>query len=181
MDHIEEIENTRARYIIDTFIIINKSNYYNNLDKDKEIDLDKNNDFITKLNRIYDKIGFSKLLYYIYLNIGQDNYSFELNEYTFYSIEEMEIRYNEFCNNGQTRVYDLAYIYLGMGHLKMLSLDITSKRIYVRRDGGSSGWDRQDNWNFCKDLDLSLYQDKLYKLDDFIEKKISDIDLILIN
>ena len=36
-----------------------------------------------------------------------------------------------------------------MGHIEVLSCDLTNHLLFKRRDGGSNGWDREDNY---KDL-----------------------------
>jgi hypothetical protein len=33
-----------------------------------------------------------------------------------------------------------------MGHIKVLSCDLTTHLLFVRPDGGSSGWDRDNNF-----------------------------------
>ena len=49
----------------------------------------------------------------------------------------------------QKNVFDIGFRYLGLGHLEILSCDLTNHLLFFRRDGGSNGWDREDNY---KDL-----------------------------
>ncbi len=131
-------------------------------------------DYLIKLNSLHEKIGFSRLLYYIYLYLGRDNLEFTLHNYTFFSLAEIERRYNIFCQEEQTTICDLALTYLGMGHVKVLSFDLASKKIYTRHDGGANGYERDDHWKFCKSLQMTDYPDKLYNLDDFLQGNITD-------
>lgn len=133
-------------------------------------------EYISKLNTFWEKVGLSRLLYYIYLTLGADNIEFNLDNYIFFSLSDLEERYNTYVDAGQTRICDLAHTYMGMGHVKVLSFDIASKMIYYRHDGGSNGWDRESHWNFAKTLDLSKYNDKLYSLDEFL--KVPTVDNI---
>ena len=138
-------------------------------------------DYLTKLNIFWEKIGLSRLLYYLYLAVRKPNTEFSLNNYTFFSLNDLEKRYQIFCDSGQTRVCDLAHTYLGLGHIKVLSFDIASKQIYARHDGGSNGWDRDEHWKFSKTLDPSCYQEDLYQLDSFLKGVIDDDKIKMIN
>ena len=41
----------------------------------------------------------------------------------------------------------LAFRYLGMGHIEVISCDLNSHLLFKRYDGGSNGYDREDNYN----------------------------------
>ena len=49
----------------------------------------------------------------------------------------------------QKNVFDIGFQYIGLGHIEVLSCDLTNHLLFKRRDGGSNGWDREDNY---KDL-----------------------------
>ena len=134
--------------------------------------------YITQLNELSEKIKFSKLLYYIYLYVGRNNIEFVLHEYTFFSINEIEERYNEMCNNNQHNICDIAFTYMGMGHVKVISIDLKSGKIFSRMDGGANGYDREDNHKFIISLDITKYQDKLHPLNNFLQ---NNIELEMIN
>ena len=58
----------------------------NDEEKMKQLEKKTDTDYIIKLNQLHEKIGFSRLLYYIYLYIGQDNLEFRLHNYVFFSL-----------------------------------------------------------------------------------------------
>ena len=51
----------------------------------------------------------------------------------------------EFSEN---KIIDFASTYIGMGWVYMIAYDPTSKSFFIRRDGGSNGWDREENFRF---------------------------------
>jgi hypothetical protein len=138
------------------------------------LDTDVKSEYITKLNNFWEKIGLSRLLYYIYLMIGTDNIEFRLNNYVFFSLIDLEDRYDIFCKAGQTGICDLAHTYLGMGHIRMLSFDLSSKKIYFRHEGGSNGYEQDAHFEFAKSVDLANYKNGLNQLDEFLKHDSDD-------
>lgn len=59
-------------------------------------------------------------------------------------IENFEIM-KEFTENN---IIDFASTYIGMGWVYMIAYDPTSKSFFIRRDGGSNGFDRDENFKF---------------------------------
>lgn len=53
-------------------------------------------------------------------------------------------KWNPIC-----RSLDIAYIYHGMGHIIVASVDIQTGKMYLRMDGGSNGWDAELNYQFA--------------------------------
>ena len=51
---------------------------------------------------------------------------------------------------GNMNVVDFAIRYIGMGHIVACSYDPSDGKIFFRRDGGSNGYERADNWSFIK-------------------------------
>ena len=64
-------------------------------------------------------------------------------EWTLMSLKKSLDVYQEYCKEGQKRVFDLAFMYMGMGHINVLSCDLETHNLFVHRDGGSNGWDRE--------------------------------------
>ena len=143
-------------------------NIDNDIDINKYLSKTTNLDYVDKLNSLSQKFKFSKLLYYIYLIIGDTTTEFVINLYTFFSLDNIESQYNVLEKNGQTKICDIAVSYAGMGHVNVLSIDIGSGKLYTRPDGGSNGYDRDDNFKFSLTVDLQEYQDKLYEIDKFL-------------
>ena len=54
--------------------------------------------------------------------------------------------YNDYCDNDQKSLFDIAYIYAGMGHIKLVACDLNNHLLFERPDGGSNGYDREDNY-----------------------------------
>ena len=137
--------------------------------------------YISKLNDFWEETKLSRLLYYIYLYLGRDNIEFTLNDYNFYSLSELIRRYNIYKSDGQKCFCDLALTYIGMGHVKVLSFSIGEKLIFARHDGGSNGWDREAHWKFSLGLNPSEHLEKLYDLDDFLQNKLDDSSIVMVN
>ena len=85
-----------------------------------------------------------KLLYQIIVNPKVEVY---INEYTIMSLNKCLERYKNLCDNSQELVFDFAFRYMGMGHIEVLSCDLTNHLLFKRMDGGSNGWDREANYN----------------------------------
>lgn len=77
-------------------------------------------------------------------------------EWTLMSLEEALDRYKELCSNDQKRIFDLAYQYLGMGHIRLLSCDLKTHNLFYRDDGGANGYERENNRENLLQLDPSL-------------------------
>ena len=66
-------------------------------------------------------------------------------EWTIMSATKALSVYAEYQKDGQERVFDLAYTYMGMGHINVLACDLETHNLFVHPAGGSNGWDRQHN------------------------------------
>ena len=64
-------------------------------------------------------------------------------EWTLMSLKKAIDVYQEYCKEGQKRVFDVAFMYMGMGHINVLSCDLETHNLFVHRAGGSNGWDRE--------------------------------------
>ena len=84
-----------------------------------------------------------KVMYEI---IGDPNIEIYLGEWTFLSLHKSLQNYRQYCDDDQKNVFDIGFRYLGLGHLEILSCDLTNHLLFFRRDGGSNGWDREDNY-----------------------------------
>ena len=83
----------------------------------------------------------------IYKIFGNPNKEIYLGEWTIFSLKEAIEQYKDYCQNGQTNVFNFAYKYMGMGHVQVLSCDLKSHLLFFRNDGGSNGYDRLANYN----------------------------------
>jgi len=81
-----------------------------------------------------------------YTLIGNPDVEVYIGDYTFMSLTKCLENYNEYCDNDQYSVFDIAYRYEGMGHITVISCDLNNHLLFERRDGGSNGYDREDNY-----------------------------------
>jgi len=94
--------------------------------------------------------GLNTNIRYLYQIIG--NPSIEVifkkgkyEQWTFMSLERALEIYQSYVTDGLTRVFDIAFKYMGMGHIEVLSCDLQTHNLFYHRSGGSNGWDRQHN------------------------------------
>ena len=85
-----------------------------------------------------------KLFYSLIGNPGVEVY---IGDWTFMSLNKCLEIYNDYCVNGPKSVFDIAFIYAGMGHINVLSCDLNNHLLFERPDGGSNGYDRDDNYH----------------------------------
>jgi len=84
-----------------------------------------------------------------YTLVGNPDVEVYIGDYTFMSLTKCLENYNEYCDNDQYSVFDIAYRYEGMGHITVISCDLNNHLLFERRGGGSNEYDREDNY---KDL-----------------------------
>ena len=84
-----------------------------------------------------------KLMYQI---IGNSKIEIYIDEYTIMSLDKCLETYKNLCDNGQELVFDFGYRYVGMGHIEVISCDLSNHLLFFRDDGGSNGYDREDNY-----------------------------------
>ncbi len=103
----------------------------NNLNKE-EIDFIHQNNFCTELKIIYDILGGKKEM--------------QIYDYTFFSLENIMSKSNNYNN-----FIDVALKYQGMGHVKVLAMCKNTSKFFIRDDGGSNSYERQNNFLKYKD------------------------------
>ena len=96
-----------------------------------------------------------KILYEI---IGNPDVEVYLREWTIFSLNRAMETYNQFCKDGQESVFDIAFQYYGLGHIKILSCDLDNHLLFYRMDGGSNGWDREANYQKIINYDKKDYE-----------------------
>ena len=83
----------------------------------------------------------------LYQIIGNPKIEVYIKDYTIMSLEKCLERYKTLCEEGLELVFDFAYRYMGMGHIEMLSCDLTNHLLFKRDDGGANGWEREAHYN----------------------------------
>ena len=77
-------------------------------------------------------------------SLKQETY---IQEWTIFSMDKITQRIDVLLTNN-IYLIDLAFKYLGMGWIIVASYDPKLDKIICRRDGGSSGWDREANFKW---------------------------------
>lgn len=91
------------------------------------------------------------------------------NHFTFLTLKEINEK-----NTNYEQFYDIAIRYLGMGHTLVLSCYRNKDNYFIRRDGGSSYYDREYNYNRYKNYNPGIEEKEdffveLHKLMNFSE------------
>ena len=121
-------------------IIIHQISHFLKEDQSSEFKIDFNviENVPEGLNRnvklMYDILGTSKKEIYI-------------NDWTIMSLDQAMEVYNEYCKNGRKDVFDIGYVYLGMGHIGIVACDLNTHLLYYHRGGGSNGYDREEKFS----------------------------------
>jgi hypothetical protein len=84
----------------------------------------------------------------LYKVIGNPSIEYYFNNWTLISLNQLEMCFNNMKKANNTRIVDFGLKYSGMGHCVVCAYDTLDSKIFYRRDGGSNGWDRENNWNF---------------------------------
>mgnify|MGYP001170290852 FL=1 len=102
--------------------------------------------------------GLNRNFKTFYEIVGNSHKEVYINEWTIMSLDESLKRYNELCKNGQKNVFDIGYRYLGMGHIEMISCNLYNHLLFMRRDGGSSGYDCEYNYKKLLEFNYKEYE-----------------------
>lgn len=84
-----------------------------------------------------------KLIYKILNNPNKEIY---LNDWTIMNLTDAIKNYENYCKNRQKNIFDIGYKYAGMGHITVISCDLSNHLLFYRPDGGSNGYDREINF-----------------------------------
>lgn len=105
----------------------------------------------------------------LYLIVGKNNAEITFGPLQFLKLNDIVERTNS--DYAMTHIIDFALIYLGMGHIIVLGMDKQTQKFFFRRDGGSSGYEREAYYHQYKDLNPSddKYADKMYSFSEILE------------
>ncbi|MAD57133.1 MAG: hypothetical protein CMK44_00990 [Porticoccus sp.] len=81
-----------------------------------------------------------------YTLVGNPDVEVYIGDYTFMSLNKCLEDYKHYCDDNQHSVFDIAFRYEGMGHVTVISCDLNNHLLFERSDGGSNGYDREDNY-----------------------------------
>ena len=113
--------------------------------------------------------GLNRNIKLIYDILGNSKKEIYLDKWTIMSLETAMEIYDEYCQNGQTNVFDIGYRYLGMGHIEIISCDLSTHLLFYHRGGGSNGYDSEDNFqdiikNGSNGLNQKPFTEWFYKI-----------------
>ena len=90
--------------------------------------------------------------------VGEPDKEVYIGEWTFISLNEALSQYKQYCSDGQSNVFNIGYKYAGMGHIEVLSCNLYNHLLFIRMDGGSSGWDREYNYKKLLEFNYKEYE-----------------------
>ena len=93
----------------------------------------------------------------MYELIGNPDKEVYIGEWTILSLNKSLENYKQYCADGQQKIFDIGFTYMGMGHVMVLSCDLDNHLLFKRRDGGSNGWDREANYKDLINYDPENY------------------------
>lgn len=138
-----KLSNTTNNNITERLLFNNNPNTFKFKDYNNCMSIDsETNKFITK--------WFPNELKKLWNIINNDTIELQINNFTLFSINNIINRFN----NDRTFI-DIGLQYEGMGYVIVLAIDIKTKKLFFRRDGGSSDIDRQYYNNLYKDLNVN--------------------------
>ena len=107
----------------------------------------ENNDYIMNYKDLPEiPESLNRHIKIFYTLVGNPDVEVYIGDYTFMSLTKCLENYKHYCDNNQHSVFDIAYRYEGMGHITVISCDLNNHLLFERRDGGSNGYDREDNF-----------------------------------
>ena len=81
----------------------------------------------------------------LYKIIGDPTKEVYYNGWTIMNLQKALRLYDSYVEEGQHDVFDIAFQYRGLGHIRVLSCDLSTHQLFFRPDGGSNGYDREFN------------------------------------
>jgi hypothetical protein len=104
----------------------------------------------------------------LYSRIGSNNEYMHTSGFVFFKLDEIKRR-----SKNHSHFLDVAIAYAGMGWVHVLAYHKDSNKYFVRMDGGSNGYDREDNYNKYKEYIPEMSELKTLK--DTLTRFASDL------
>ena len=116
-----------------------------------------------------------------YKTINCIDREFYINDWTFLSFNKIITIKTEYIKDN-IQAIDIAFTYLGMGHILLAFYDSKTEKIKLRYDGGSNGYDREANYlalknyynNISNEFSSNDSFNTLDELIDYIKKYQND-------
>lgn len=123
------------------------------------------NKIILDINK---KLNLPTKLLYIYCLLDSLYREFTYSQFIFMSFNEIKQRYDLYVENNQKKICDIAFTYMGMGHIVVVAYNIINNKFFFRYDGGANGWERDANWKFIKDFDPETRTSNMYTFEEIM-------------
>jgi hypothetical protein len=98
-------------------------------------------------------LSLNQSIQLMYRIIGDPDKEVYLGEWTIMSLNKVLGTFENLKNKGQSKIFDIAFRYIGLGHIDILSCDLTTHKLFHRRDGGANGWEREIHHQEAIDMD----------------------------
>jgi len=119
--------------------------------------------------------GLNRNIKTMFQLIGNPLIEVYIRDWTIMSLNQCIEVYNNYCNNNQNKIFDIGFMYIGMGHIKMLSCDLDNHKLFFRIDGGGDGHARDYNRNKIINYNKDDYTHMFYT--DFVNETKLEINL----
>ena len=131
-----------------------------------------------ELLEMLNKIKLGKDIQDFLINNNAIDKELYIGNWTFFPINKINERQQIYEEDSIKNIIDIAFTYMGMGHINVAFYDTILKKILFRWDGGSNGYDRVDNYNKIKLYDSSkIKSGTRIEFTEFIEKISNNHDL----
>ena len=148
-------------------------NIDNNSNENQKINIIQDNNLL--LNIEFKELNLEKAITDFYLNNKAFNIEMYIENWTFFSIKKILELYKYYIENDINNIVDLGFIYIGMGHIKIVYYNKITEKIYFRIDGGSNDYDRMANFNELKKISNENLECNIIDFTYFINN-INDFD-----
>ena len=95
---------------------------------------------------LYEIVGNPKVEVHLDGSVKREDDKTYYQRWTIMSLEKTLEIYRDYQSAGQERVFDIAYTYMGLGHVNVLACDLETHNLFIHPAGGSNGYER-DNFH----------------------------------
>jgi hypothetical protein len=125
--------------------------------------------FKTVQEDIPPNVQFNPWIMAVYIISGEPDRGITIGEWTLYSLKQTIERLLSLSQEHSTITWtDIGHRYMGLGHIEVLRMDITTGELFIQPDGGSNGYVRIAYWEQYKNQKIDK-SDTIEFLD-FVQK-----------
>jgi len=118
---------------------------------------------------IPSNVQFNPWVMAVYIISGEPDRGITIGEWTLYSLKQTIERLLSLRQEHSTITWtDLGHRYMGLGHIEVLRMDISTGELFIQHDGGSNGYDRMAYWEQYKNQKID--KSHIIEFVDFVEK-----------